>query len=97
MDTQGGPRSSLATWDVQIVARYCDKDESLADANSVLIHSILLDAAGVGVTLPGIGPANFPWVVRTRFISGPLNMSDEDLPEIEIYQSTVRWTLHHIP
>lgn len=94
--SNGGPRSSLGTWDVQIVVRLYDKDESRAEDDAVLIHGLLLDAAGVGVTLP-VGPANFPWVVRTRHVSGPINLSDPDLPELESYQSVVIWTLHYIP
>jgi hypothetical protein len=95
LSTNGGPRSP-GIWEVQIVSRYFDSDESLADANSGLIHGILMDAAGVAVTLP-TGPADFPWVVWTRHVSGPVNLQDEDLPELEVYQSAVVWALHYIP
>lgn len=92
----GGPRLSPGEWETQIVTRYYDADESLADSMSGLIHSILIDAAGVGVTLP-TGPANFPWIVRTQHVSGPVNLNDEDFPDLGCYQSAVRWVLHPIP
>lgn len=96
IDSHGGPQF-LSEWDVQIVVRYMDKDESLADANSGLIHGILMAAAGVRVTLPDTGPADFPWIIRTQHVSGPVSLNDEDLPEVAVYQSAVRWVLHCIP
>lgn len=93
--SNGGTRSSLATWDAQLLLDYYDRDEDLGEVNSLLIHSLMLDAPGVGITLPG-GPAEFPWVIRTRHISGPSLLGDEDLPKLERYLSVVTWTLHYL-
>lgn len=94
--SNGGPRSEGgATWNVQMVSRYFDRKDDLGENNAILIHSLMMDAAGVEVTLPGGSP--FPWIVRTRHVSGPVNLTDEDLPEMQCYQSAVAWSLCPIP
>lgn len=95
-ESNGGPRGEGgATWNVQMVSKYFDRDDDLGEDNAVLIHQLMMDAAGVEVTLPGGSP--FPWIVRTRHVSGPVNLTDEDLPEIQCYQSAVVWSLCPIP
>lgn len=94
--SNGGPRSEGgATWNVQVVSKYYDKDDDRGEDTAVLIHQLMMDAAGVEVTLPGGSP--FPWIVRTRHVSGPVNLTDDDLPELECYQSAVVWSLCPIP
>lgn len=94
--SHGGPRGEGgATWKVQYQTRYYDKDDDLGEDNATLIHQLMLDAAGVLVTLPGGSP--FPWIVQAKHVSGPVNLTDADLPEMQCYQSAVRWSLCPIP
>lgn len=95
-ESNGGPRGEGgATWNVQMVSKYFDRDDDRGEDTAVLIHQLMMDAAGVEVTLPGGSP--FPWIVRTRHVSGPVNLTDEDRPELECYQSAVEWSLCPIP
>ena len=78
-----------------MVSRYYDEDDDRGEETAVLIHNLMMDAAGVEITMPGGEP--FPWVNETRFLSGPVNLTDDDLPELELYQSVVVWKLLPIP
>lgn len=72
-------------------------DEVVAEENSNLVHSLLLDVPGVGITVPEYaGP--YPWVRRARHISGPTSLDpDEDLPNLEVYRIVTTWHVLPIP
>lgn len=95
VESNGGPRRSVALWDCQLVLYIYDADESQGERTSNLVHSLMLDAACVPIQLPGEEP--YPWVWRAEFVSGPSDIGDEDIPQLKCYRSAINWTLLPIP
>ncbi|QSL99623.1 hypothetical protein [Mycobacterium phage Maco6] len=95
LDTESGPQT-LGTLDVFVTAYiYNTRNSSQAEEDSGLVRSLMHDAPGVAIPYPG-GPADFPWVVRSRHISGPSDLGDEDLPGASMYRVITQWTLHYL-
>jgi len=72
-------------------------DEVVAEGNANLVHSLMLDVPGVGITVPEYaGP--YPWVRKAQHISGPTSLEpDEDLPNLEVYRIVTTWHVLPIP
>ena len=72
-------------------------DEVVAEENSNLVHSLMLDVAGVGITVPEYaGP--YPWVRKAIHVSGPRSLEpDVDLPNLEVYRIVTTWHVLPIP
>lgn len=94
--SEGGPRS-LTEWRVMLDTFVYATDEVVAEENSNLIHSLMLDVPGVGITVPEFaGP--FPWVRMARHVSGPTSLEpDVDLPNLEVYRIVTTWHVLPIP
>lgn len=75
----------------------CAKDEVVAEENSNLIHSLMLQVPGVAILVPDyVSP--YPWIRLARHISGPTLLdSDEDLPSVSVYRSVCTWHILPIP
>lgn len=95
LTSEGGPRS-IWEWQPQLELLVYGNDEEIAEGNGNLIHSLMLDAAGVGITVPESLP-DYPWVRKARHISGPVSIGDEDLPEYDVYRIVVVWHVLPIP
>lgn len=93
--SQGGPRRNFKWEPMLNIFVYAD-DEVVAEENANLVHSLMLDVPGVKITVPEY-PEAYPWVHQTRHVSGPANLGDEDLPELEMYRIVVVWTILPIP
>lgn len=93
---QGGPRS-FVEWRVMLDTYIYATDETVAEGNANLIHSLMLDVPGVGITVPEYAGA-YPWVRRTQHISGPSSLDpDEDLPNLEVFRVVTTWHVLPIP
>jgi hypothetical protein len=92
----GGPRD-LWEWRVMLEVFIYASDETVAEGNSNLVHSIMLDAAGVGIEVPEY-PEAYPWIRKAVHISGPTPLeSDEDLPQLEVFRVVTTWHVLPIP
>ena len=74
---------------------YNRNDEVVHEQDSNLVHSLMLDAAGVDMALPGYPP--FKWVRKTQHISGPSPVKDDELPDLDINRIVVIWHVLPIP
>ena len=93
--SQGGPRS-IWEWEPMLNVFVYANDEVVAEGNSNLVHSLLLDAPGVEIEVPEYDGA-YRWIRRARHVSGPHNLGDEDLPDLEMFRIVVIWHLLPIP
>lgn len=93
--SQGGPKS-LWEWRCMMDVFVYANDETVAEDNANLVHSLMLDAAGVAIQAPEF-PQPFTWVRLTRHISGPTPVEDEELPDLECYRFVVVWHILPIP
>lgn len=95
LETQGGPRSYVE-WRVMLNVFIYSNDETVAEENSNLVHSLLLDVPGVGIVVPEYaGP--YPWVRLSRHVSGPSSVTDRDLPDLDCFRVVVTWYVLPIP
>jgi hypothetical protein len=96
LESEGGPRS-LWEWQVTLNTYVYSTDEVVAEENSNLVHSLMLDVPGVAIAIPEY-PEAFPWIRRARHISGPRQlMPDVDLPNLEVYRIVTTWHVLPIP
>jgi hypothetical protein len=94
--SQGGPRS-FTEWRVMLDTYIYTTDEVVAEENSNLVQSLLLDVPGVGIVVPEY-PGPYPWVRMARYVSGPTSLDpDEDLPNLEVYRIVTTWHVLPIP
>lgn len=92
--TEGGPRD-LGTWDVMMTCFiYNLKDSSQAEGDAILVQSLMTDAPGVDIPYPG--ERAMPYVVRSRHVSGPSDLGDEDIPGATMYRVITQWTIHYL-
>lgn len=95
LESQGGDRD-LWEWRPMInLYVYNRNDEVVHEQDSNLVHSLMLDAAGVDMALPGYPP--FKWVRKTQHISGPSPVKDDELPDLDINRIVVIWHVLPIP
>jgi len=94
--SQGGPQT-LYDWRVMLEVFVFATDEVVAEGNAIYVHSLLSNAAGVGIVVPEFeGP--FPWVRKAVHVSGPTSIEpDEDLPNLEAYRIVTTWHVLPIP
>ncbi len=93
---QGGPRN-MVEWRVMLDTFVYATDETVAEGNAILVHSLMLDATGVGIAIPEYNGA-YPWVRLTRHISGPSSLEpDEVLPNLEVFRIVTTWHVLPIP
>jgi hypothetical protein len=92
----GGPRS-LWEWRCMLEVFIYATDEVVAEGNSNLVHSIMLDAPGVAIEVPDYsGP--YPWIRKAVHVSGPtLVEPDVDLPQLEVFRVVTTWHVLPIP
>lgn len=84
-------------WQVTLNTFVYADDETVAEENAVLVHSLMLDVPGVAIAAPEHDEA-FPWVRLSRHISGPTPInSDVDLPNLEVYRIVTSWHILPIP
>lgn len=96
LESEGGPRS-LWEWQVTLNTYVYSTDEVVAEENSNLVHSLLLDVPGVAITIPE-WPEPYPWVRKARHINGPKALQpDVDLPNLEVYRIVTTWHVLPIP
>ena len=75
---------------------YNRQDEVEHERDSNLVHSLLLDAAGVDMLSPEY-PEPYKWVRKTQHISGPSPVKDDELPDLDIFRIVVIWHVLPIP
>lgn len=94
--SQGGPQD-LHQWRCMLDIFICGKDETVVEGNANLVHSMMLQVPGVGITVPEFdGP--YPWVRLARHTSGPSLLDpEEELPEVEVYRVVTIWHVLPIP
>ena len=97
LESQGGDRD-LWEWRPMInIHVYNRQDEVGHEEDSNLVHSLMLDAAGVDMLyLPGY-PEPYKWVRKTQHISGPTPVKDDELPDLDIFRIVVIWHVLPIP
>lgn len=96
LESEGGPRS-LWEWQVMLNVYVYSTDEVIAEENSNLIHSLMLDAPGVAIAIPE-WPEPLSWIRQARHISGPRSLDpDVDLPNLEVYRIVTTWHVLPIP
>lgn len=96
LESQGGDRD-LWEWRPMInIYVYNRQDEVGHEGDSNLVHSLLLDAAGVDMLSPEY-PEPYKWVRKTQHISGPTPVKDDELPDLDIFRIVVIWHVLPIP
>lgn len=96
LETEGGPRS-LWEWQVTLNTFVYATDEVVAEENSNLVHSLMLDVPGVAIAAPE-WPEPFAWVRRARHVNGPKALEpDVALPHLEVYRIVTTWHVLPIP
>jgi hypothetical protein len=66
-------------------------DEVAVEGTANLVHALMLDVPGVGITVPEYDGA-YPWVRMTRHISGPSSLEpDVVLPNLEVFRVVTTW------
>ena len=84
-------------WQVMLDTLVYATDEVIAEENSNLVHSLMLDVPGVAIAVPE-WPEPFAWIRRARHVSGPVSLDpDEDLPNLEVYRIVTTWHVLPIP
>lgn len=97
LESQGGDRD-LWEWRPMInLYLYNREDEVALERDSNLVHSLMLDAAGVDILMDEDYPLPYKWIRKAQHISGPTPVRDDDLPDLDVMRIVVIWHVLPIP
>jgi len=75
---------------------YNRSDETELERDANLVHSLMLDAAGVDIQAFEY-PEPYPWIRKAQHISGPSPVKDDDLPDLDVFRIVTIWHVLPIP
>ena len=97
LESQGGPRD-LWEWRPMVnLYLYNRQSEVDIERDANLVHSLMLDAAGVPILMEDDHPEPYQWIRKAQHISGPSPVKDDDLPDLDVFRIVVVWHVLPIP